>query len=398
MNSILKTLLGLALAVIIAAGGFIGGFASAKWPSGAIPGPNDSVQVDSVGEKLEEVREILARDALEPPSETSSTAGAIRGLLESGGDVYSAYLDERHYAYFNEEMSGEFGGIGVSLGEREGTAYVVDVFDKTPAEKAGIKAGDIFSTIDDVRRQKWATDEVVKRVRGKEGTPVKLTMIRPGKGKVPPKEYTVKLTREVITFPNTRSELKGDVGYIRLAQFNGNATNEIMSAVQTLEKKGAKSFVLDLRNNPGGALDQAVSVTSLFVDSGVVVRVEERNGTDVEHRATAKKITTAPLVVLINANSASASEIVAGALQDYDRATIVGETSFGKGSVQTIKQLSFGGAVKFTTAHYLTPKGRVIDGKGVTPDIVVKMDIEKQMDEATDTQLKRALKEAAQVR
>jgi carboxyl-terminal processing protease len=151
---------------------------------------------------------------------------------------------------------------------------------------------------------------------------------------------------------------------------------------------------LDLRDNPGGALDQAVGVSSLFQPSGVVVRVEERGKPETEHRTTAKKITDAPLVVLINGNSASASEIVGGALQDYGRAVLVGEKSFGKGSVQTIKELSFGGAVKFTIAHYLTPKSRVINGKGLTPDVIVKMDQEKQTEEAADAQLKRGLDEA----
>lgn len=397
MNSGLKALVGVALAIIIAAGGFIGGFATASWGTAENPvlgAPKDDV----LTERLSEVRTLLSRDALMPPSETSATAGAIQGLLESGGDAYATYFDAQHYSYFNEEMSGEFGGIGVSLGEKDGTAYVVEVFKGTPAEKSGIKAGDIFAVIDDVRRDKWVTDEVVKRVRGKEGTPVRLTMIRPGKADAMPEEYDVKVVRELVTFPNTTSDLKGTVGYIRLAQFNGNATEEIAGAISDLEKKGATSLVLDLRNNPGGALDQAVSVSSLFVDSGVIVRVEERGGDAIEHRTTGTKVTDAPLVILINENSASASEIVAGALQDYDRALILGEKSFGKGSVQTIQKLSFGGAVKFTTAHYLTPKKREIDGKGLTPDVVVEMDIEKQMKEETDTQLKRALAEAAKLR
>lgn len=396
MNSGLKALVGLALAIIIAAGGFIGGFATASvGPSGSPISQSDD---DSLTEHLTEVRTLLSRDALKPPSETSATAGAIQGLLESGGDAYAVYFDEKHFSYFNEEMSGEFGGIGVSLGEKDGTAYVVEVFKGTPAEKGGLKAGDIFAEIDDVRRDKWVTDEVVKRVRGKQGTSVSLTMVRPGSKDAMPEEYDVKLERDIITFPNTTSELKGTVGYIRMAQFNANATDEIATAVRDLQKQGATSLVLDLRNNPGGALDQAVSVSSLFVESGVIVKVEERSGSEIEHRTTGSKVTDLPMVVLINENSASASEIVAGALQDYERAVLVGEKSFGKGSVQTIKQLSFGGAVKFTTAHYLTPKNRAIDGTGLTPDVVVEMDLEKQMEESTDTQLKRALKEAAKLR
>lgn len=395
MNSLLKSVLGLSLAVIIAASGFLGGFAVARLGDDIDPLTIDlEPQPSEVSEHVDEVLELLEDEALEPPSETSATAGAVRGLLESSGDKYGIYFDPRHFEYFSEEMSGEFGGIGVSLGDKDGSAYVVDVFEGTPAERGGLKVNDRFAVIDGVRRAKWTTDEVVKRVRGKEGTKVKLTMLRPGKKGVPGKEYEVTLTREQITYPNLVSEMRGGVGYLRLGQFNGNATKEIADAIKALEKKGAKSFVLDLRDNPGGALQEAITVTSLFIPEGVVVRVDERDKPEVEQRTEGSKVTDAPLVILVNGNSASASEIVAGALQDYDRAVIVGEKTFGKGSVQTIRELSFGGAVKFTTAHYLTPKKRVIDGKGLVPDVVVKMDIEKQADEKTDTQLQRALTEA----
>lgn len=399
MSSAIKAVVGISLSVILISAGFVGGFAVAKIGSSsdalAAITANES---SDVADHVDEVLELLQDEALTPPNETSATAGAIQGLLDGAGDKYGVYFDPRHFEYFNQEMSGEFGGIGVTLGEKDGTTYVVEVFKDTPAMRGGIKAGDYFLTIDGVRRDKWTSEEVVKRVRGEAGTKVKLTLLRPGKPGVPGKEVDLELTRAVITFPNTESELKGDIGYIRIAQFNDNATNEIAAAITALEKQGAKSFVLDLRDNPGGSLQQAISVTSLFIPSGVVVRVEERGKPQVEHRTTGNRITNAPMVVLVNGNSASASEIVAGALQDYGRATLVGETSFGKGSVQTIKQLSFGGAVKFTTAHYLTPKSRAIDGKGLDPDVVVKMDAEKQMDEKTDTQLQRALKEAAQAR
>jgi carboxyl-terminal processing protease len=215
----------------------------------------------------------------------------------------------------------------------------------------------------------------------------------------PHEPFTVTLTRDIIDFPNIDSRIEsGDVGYIRLGQFNGQATADLEAEIEKLKNEGARSFVLDLRDNPGGALDQAVTVSSLFIDDGIIVRVDERNKPETEYRTQGKKITDAPLVVLINGNSASASEIVGGALQDYGRAKLVGEKSFGKGSVQTIKELSFGGAVKFTTAHYLTPKKRVINGKGLTPDVVVEMDAAKQADPETDTQLKRAIAEAKKAR
>lgn len=396
MKNAVKVLVAIALAVIVGAGGFIGGFAFAKVSPVSIPGPTDS---DGVGRRVEEVQALLEQQALKPPSETSATAGAIQGLLESNGDKYGAYFDPRHFKFFNEESMGQFGGIGVVLGEKEGTTYVVEVFKNTPAARAKMKAGDYFLGIDGVRREKWTSEEVVKRVRGEAGTKVKLTMLRPNKkadtGKHPGgpvgEEYTVDVTRATIELPNVEGELKGTVGYIRVAQFNARTAQDIAKQVQRLGGKGAKSFVLDLRDNPGGLLSQAVEVTSLFVKSGVVVKVEERGKQPIEERTTGGQITTAPLVVLMNENSASASEIVGGALQDYGRAELVGQKSFGKGSVQTIRELSFGGAVKFTTAHYLTPLGRAIDGKGLTPDVVVPMDLEKQADEKSDVQLKRAL-------
>jgi len=397
MNNAMKIVLAAVLTVIVGSVGFIGGFAVARTPS-AVPALDTPADSDRLNARISEVNELLQDEALNPPSETSATAGAIQGLVESGGDKYATYFDQKHLDYFNEDMAGEFGGIGVVLGERDGTAYVVEVYDSTPASKAGIKSGDIFMQVDAVRREKWTTDEVVKRVRGKAGTNVKLTLLRPAKASdsssmppAPGKEYTVNVKRAVITLPNIESELKGDVGYIRLGQFNAKATDDIAAAVKALEKKGAKAFVLDLRDNPGGALQEAVGVSSLFVPRGVVVRVDERGKDPVEYRTSAAQITKAPLTVLINENSASASEIVGGALQDYDRAKLVGVKSFGKGSVQNIETLSFGGAVKFTTAHYLTPRNRAIDGIGLTPDVVVKMDAEKQADEKTDIQLKRAL-------
>ena len=186
---------------------------------------------------------------------------------------------------------------------------------------------------------------------------------------MPATDVPFTITREKITYPNIKSEKIGDVGYIRLGQFNAKAADDIKKAIEDLTKQGAKGFVLDLRDDPGGLLDQAVDVSSLFIADGVIVRVDERNKPEQVVNATGNKITDAPMVVLINGDSASASEIAAGALQDYGRAMLVGEKSFGKGSVQTIEQLPDGGAVKFTIAHYLTPKKRVINGIGLTPDV-----------------------------
>jgi len=395
MNRTTKAILVVALSVIILSLGFISGFVVSKMSPAiglaALPEPNG--QGSDVGAAVDEINQLLKMRALNPPSETSATAGAIQGLLESGGDKYATYFDKTQYKDFNEETQGAFGGIGVVLGQnKDGQAYVVEVYKDTPAQRAGIKAGDVFAAIDGVRRVKWTTEEVVKRVRGNEGTKVKLVMSRPSKdGKSEPVDVSFDITREKITYPNIKSEKIGDVGYIRLGQFNAKAESDIKQAVQDLTKQGAKGFVLDLRDDPGGLLEQAVDVSSLFISDGAIVRVDERDKPEQVLNATGRKITDAPMTVLINGDSASASEITAGALQDYKRAVLVGETSFGKGSVQTIEQLPDGAAIKFTIAHYLTPKKRVINGVGLTPDVVVKMDREKQMDRSTDTQLQKAL-------
>jgi len=393
MNKVTKAILAVALSVIVASSGFIGGFVVARAvPTGALTGIPSAAANTDVGSRVDAINQLLKDRALVPTNDSSATAGAIQGLLDSNGDKYATYFDKKHYQYFSEESMGAFGGIGVVLGEKDGTAYVVEVYKGTPAYKAGVKARDVFEVIDGVKRAKWTSDEVVKRVRGEEGTKVKITMLRPpasGKGAMAEKTFT--LTRAKITYPNIKSEMNGTVGYIRLGQFNAKSASDVKAAVQSLTKQGAKSFVLDLRDNPGGLLDQAIALSSLFIKDGVIVRVDERGVPEKEYRANGDKITNAPVVVLINGDSASASEIAAGALQDYGRATLVGEKSFGKGSVQTIEELPWGGAVKFTIAHYLTPKKRVINGKGLQPDVLVKMDRAKELDKKTDTQLIKAL-------
>jgi carboxyl-terminal processing protease len=346
----------------------------------------------TLGDKITEVEELLDEQALKVPSETSATVGTIQGLLDSTGDKYATYFDKKHFEYFNEETSGEFGGIGVTIGQEDGSAYVVSVIPDTPAAKAGIQKDDVFVSIDGVKQDRWDSDEVVKRVRGEEGTTVKLQMRRGEQIK----DFT--LERAKINLPNIASQMIGkDVGYIRLYSFNQKSTDDLKSAITELKGKGAKGYIVDVRDNPGGLLNQAVDVASLFIPSGVIVRVDERGKPEQQHGATGRVATDAPVVLLVNGDSASASEIVAGALQDYARATLVGEKTFGKGSVQTVEQLSFGGGVKFTIAHYLTPKSRVIDGKGVTPEIVVKMDpkdeydAEFQKDMKKDIQLEKAI-------
>ena len=380
------------LASILVLGAFAGGIVVERYvasPITKLATPNDKVDL---GDQVDEVLGLLQDKALDPPKEASATAGAIQGLLDSTGDKYATYFDARHFQYFNEESSGEFGGIGVTIGEKDGQAYIVNVIPDTPAARAGMKTNDVFVQVDGVRRDKWSSEEIVKRVRGEVDTKVKIVVKRGEDLK------TFNIKRAMIEVPNVQSQLlEGDLGYIRLYSFNQRTGEDMKSAIKSLEKKGAKGFIVDLRDNPGGLLDQAVEMASQFIPDGVIVRVDERNKPEQVSHATGDVVTDAPVVLLVNENSASASEIVAGALMDHDRAKLVGQKTFGKGSVQTVEELSDGGAMKFTIAHYLTPKKRVINGKGLTPDYVVALkpeqeyDPEFQKDRSKDKQLLKAI-------
>jgi len=385
MNTLLKVVAGATAVLILVVAAFAGGVFFDRATRANPIASADSVDLEDA---VSEVADIIDRESLEPASETSITAGAIRGMLESLGDPHAIYFDAEHYQYFNEQSSGAFYGIGVTIANREDDLVIMSVIAGTPAEAAGLEAEDVIVTIDGESRPKWDVDEAVLRIRGEEGTQVTLGIRRGEDAEV--RDFGI--TRARIDVPNTESEmLEGNVGYIRLYTFNQLAAGDLRDEIEKLTAEGAEGFILDLRDNPGGLLSASVDVSSLFIADGVIVRVEDRSGTLEEHRADGNVITDGPLVVLINGNSASASEIVGGALQDYARATLVGEQSFGKGSVQQIDELSFGGAIKLTIAHYLTPKGRVIDQVGLTPDVIVEMEPELQMDKATDTQLQKAI-------
>lgn len=387
----MKTLLKLAagvLAVLIIA---VASFGMGVWFDRMVGTPVAPYSgAPDLEDAVSEVAGIIESQALEPSSEASMTAGAINGMLESLEDSHAVYFDAQHYEYFNQQNDGAFYGIGVTIANEGDDLVIQSVFDGTPADEAGLKAKDVIVEIDGETSARWDTDEAVLRIRGEEGTQVTLGIRRNGAATL--RNFTI--TRAKIDIPNVESELlEGNLGYIRLYGFSQPAADEVREAIVELTEQGAEGFIFDLRDNPGGLLDSAVDVSSLFIEDGVIVRVEDRSGTMEEHRASGDLATDAPLVVLINGNSASASEIVGGAVQDYDRATLVGEQSFGKGSVQQIEELSFGGAIKLTIAHYVSPKNRVIDKIGLTPDVKVEMDPELQADKATDTQLQRAIEE-----
>jgi len=388
MNRSLKTLLVLVMMAIASVTAFAGGVLFERvFPTQLVTVVGQSERTD-FSRTLDEVREKIEDSALEPSSEESMTSGAVRGLLMSIDDPYAAYFDEEHYQYFEEQADGEFQGIGVTVTERDGQVIVVNPIEGTPAEEAGLKSEDVIVSVDGLTRERWTLDEIVSLIRGPEGTDVTIGIRREDVEDI--LEFTI--SRAKIDIPNITTELvDGDLGYIYLFQFNAKAADEVLQAIEDLTADGARGFVLDLRDNPGGLLSSSIEVSSLFIEEGLVVSVEDRNGVVEEYRAAGDLATEVPLVVLVNENSASASEIVAGALQDHGRATIVGVTTFGKGSVQTIEQLLSGGAIKFTVARYLTPDGHSINKIGLEPDVVVEMDPEDQTEEEMDTQLERAL-------
>lgn len=405
MSRTVKIVFAALLGGVIALAAFTGGLLTAR-----LVGSNmlmgDLAGQGSFDLAVGEVYGLLQQEALEPPSETTATIGLINGLVQSNGDRYARYIPAAEMTEWQEQKTGVFGGIGVVLSEKDGTVYVVEVYKGTPADRAGLQSGDYFFGVDGEESETWTVEGIQARVKGEVGTDVNLTMMRPWpEGKRPGdvfalgEKYDVTVTRATIEVPIVESELKaGNVGWIALSDFNDRSTDELAAAIDDLESRGAKSLVLDLRNNPGGLLDQAIGVTSLFVKDGTVVTVESRNADDEVLSVTGRTATDLPVVVLINENSASAAEIVAGALQDHERATLVGATSFGKGSVQTQVPLESGGVVVFTIAHYLTPSGQAINGVGLTPDRIVEMDTHDMLEETTDIQLKAAIELAQSLR
>ena len=295
---------------------------------------------------------------------------ALKGLLPEL-DAHSSYLDRKAYKELKVQTTGEFGGLGIVVGMRNGVLTVISPIDDTPAYKAGLKAGDIILKINDKATIDMTLDEAVNLMRGKPGTKITLTIVRKGK-----KPFEVTITRGIIKIKSVKAkDLQNypDIKYIRISSFDKNVVPTLKKILPTLKKEGKKGIIIDLRNNPGGLLNQATGTLDLFIDNGILVsqkgRVKSENEVYYAHKlGTYKNI---PIVVLVNGGSASASEIVSGGLQDHRRAVIVGEKTFGKGSVQAILSVNKDEAIRLTVARYYLPSGRTIQAKGVTPDIIV---------------------------
>ena len=331
-------------------------------------------QLNLFGDVFERVR----ADYVSKPSDSKLIETAINGML-AGLDPHSSYMNAKSFSDMQVQTRGEFGGLGIEVTMQDGLIKVVAPIDDTPAAKAGVLANDLITELNGEQVQGLTLNQAVEKMRGPVGSDIKLTILRKGADK----PLHIDLKRAIIHVRSARWHVEGgDIGYIRLTQFNEQTTPGLKKAIADIQKKvpedKLKGYILDLRNNPGGLLDQAISVVDAFVNKGEIVSTRGRNPEETQRfDARAGDLTHGkPLIVLINGGSASASEIVSGALQDLRRATLIGTRSFGKGSVQTIIPLGAGnGALRLTTARYYTPSGRSIQAKGIEPDVVVVQDV-----------------------
>jgi len=359
-------------ALVLVLGIFVG--ISASITGNVLATKND----EPAGLPLDQLRnfsDIFSRiksDYVEDVEDKVLLENAIKGML-TGLDPHSTYLNPDEYKELRIGTSGQFGGLGIQVGMEDGFVKVISPIDDTPAFHAGVKAGDLIIRLDDKSVKGMSLNDAVKIMRGKPGSDIKLTIVREGEDK----PLVIDVTRDIIKVKSVKNRmLDPGYGYVRVSNFQSKTPRDLLQAINDLKEEYGdelRGLVLDLRNNPGGVLNAAADVSDLFINKGKLVYTEGRiENSHFEFNAKPGDILNgAPMVVLINGGSASASEIVAGALQDHNRAVVMGSKSFGKGSVQTIQELRSGGAVKITTARYFTPSGRSIQGEGITPDILL---------------------------
>ena len=345
-------------------------------------------KIDIFGEVLEKIN----KEYVDEINQSESMDAAINGLLQSL-DPYSSYMSPEIFDEMQTETSGEFGGLGIEVGMEAGVVKVISPIDDTPASRAGIKAGDYIVKINGEQVQGKSLTEAVDLMRGLVGTSIELTIRRRGEKKA----LTIIVVREIIEIQSVKTDtLENNIGYIRLTSFNENSGKQIKKKINQLENENkVKGYILDLRNNPGGLLSQAIKISDFFLDHGEIVSTKSRNASE-NRKWFAKKgdlTNSKPIILLINYGSASAAEIVAGALKDHKRAILVGENSYGKGSVQSIIPLKNEGAIRLTVAKYYLPSGKSISEVGVSPDIEIsEQDEEFKIKTETDNQLNYAIK------
>ena len=350
---------------------------------------------DSIYKKIDlfsEVLDKINKEYVDEINQSEAMDAAINGVLQSL-DPYSAYMSPESFENMQTETSGEFGGLGIEVGMEHGVVKVISPIDNSPASKVGVKAGDYIVKINDIQVQGKTLTEAVELMRGPVGTDIEITVRRRGEKKA----LTFVITRDIIEVSSVKSEIKDEkTGYMRLTSFNENSGDQIKNKIKEFKKNSKiENYILDLRNNPGGLLSQAIKISDFFLDNGEIVSTKSKRKYE-NRKWFAKKgdiLKSNTLVVLINYGSASASEIVAGALQDHKRAILIGESTYGKGSVQSIIPLKNNGAIRLTVSKYYLPSGKSISDVGVTPDIEVdESSDEFRLNTETDNQLSFALK------
>lgn len=363
---------------------------------GNVFGLNKENKPDNVGQDVDfklfwETWDILKNNYVEKDNLTDKKMfyGALRGLVSSAEDPYTVFMDPAITKEFEDDLSGTFEGIGAEIGMKNDIVTIIAPLPGMPAEKAGLKAGDKIYSIDGTSTAGMSVDEAVRKIRGGKGTEVKLSIYRNGFSSV--KDFTI--IRDSIVVKSVKTSIKNNIFVIEISNFNSDTSELFNNAVREAISKKPKGIIIDLRNNPGGFLDTAIEMASEWVDDGIIVSEKYSDERKDDHLSRGRaRLKDIPTVVLVNQGSASASEIVAGALQDYGKAKIIGKKTFGKGSVQTMQNLSDGSSIKITVAKWLTPKGRSISDEGITPDIEVDLteddfnkDKDPQMDKAFET-------------
>jgi carboxyl-terminal processing protease len=358
--------------------------------AGQLPQKQQQAENYTKADAFQDVMFLLQNYYVEDVKFETLIEGAIDGMLNKV-DRYSYFMSASEYQEMQQEYEGHYGGIGIVITMRDNKLTIVSPIKNTPGERAGLRAGDIITAIDGKKTAEMSQMKAVDLMRGKEGTDVTLTISR---GDEEP--FDVKITREDIEVPYVEKEMKTEkIGYISLAQFIEDVGTKVETAVADLKEQGAQGIILDLRNNPGGLLNEAVNVASVFLEEGVVVSVRQKDKTEriLKVNQEIESHPEIPLIILINKGSASASEIVAGAVKDYDRGKLIGTTTFGKGVVQSVIPLKDGSAVSLTTARYYTPAGNYIHEKGIVPDTKVELDMEAVQKDGSDNQLQKAVAE-----
>ena len=368
------------------------GFSALVGDSDDASGAASSVNTyNSLSARLSEAEEMLKSDSLDTYDLNSATTEIMNAFSAATKDEYLRYYDPDRYREYIEESTQKYAGVGVLFSENKGHAYVVDVFPGSVAQTAGVEVGDYIVAIDGDRSQDWSLTEAIKAVSRDEGDSVVITWKRDGSpDSNDGEEFTTTLECSKYNETNVSSELFENVGYITIKQFTQNSGDLTKKAIEKLSGQGAISFVLDIRDNPGGYLTQAVDVASLFIKSGKIVGIETKDEQDSQKTASGATATDAPLVLLVNENTAAGAEVLAAALRDNDRATLVGQNTLGKGSVQIVRPLSFGGALRYTAAYYKSPLGNSIDKIGIAPDVVVEVGSSAEVDNQKDYALEIA--------